>query len=85
VRAQSKDTDLQAEMTQVDLPRNATPARRASIALSLSETAIGLARRAIRLQNADFSERDLLLRFVAIHYGPELAESVDRELRRRSR
>jgi hypothetical protein len=72
-------------MVQIDLLRKATVARRAAIAFSLSETAIGLARRAIRLQNANQTDRDVLLRFVAIHYGPELAEQIDLELRRRSR
>jgi hypothetical protein len=85
MRAQSNDTDLQAEMVQIELLRKATVARRASIAFSLSETAIGLARRAIRRQNSNLTDRDVLLRFAAIHSGQELAEKIDQDLRRRSR
>lgn len=85
MRTQSKDTDLHAEMAQIDLLRKATIARRTFIAFSLSETTIGLARRAIHLQNPNLTNREVLLRFVAIHYGPELAEKIDRDLQRRSR
>jgi hypothetical protein len=83
MRVQSRDTDFSAEMAQIDLLRKAGVGRRASIAISLSETAIGLARKAIRLQER--TDRDALLRFVTIHYGPELAERVDKDLQRRSR
>jgi hypothetical protein len=85
MKTQSEDTDLQAERMQIDLLRKSTVSRRISIAMSLSETVIDLARRAIRLQNKDLAERDLLLRFVAIHYGPGLANSVEKDLRRRAR
>lgn len=85
MRAQSSDTDLYAEKVQIDLLRKATVAQRTAIAFSLSETAISLARRAIRRQNLNLTERDMLLRFVAIHYGPELAKRIDLDLQRRSR
>jgi len=85
MRVQSKDTNLHAERVQIDLLRKASVARRASITFSLSDMAIGLARKAIRLQQASLSERDVLLRFVAVHYGPELADEINEELRRRSR
>ena len=85
MRAQSDDTELRAEIVQVDLLRKATVARRAAIAFSLSETTITLARRAIRVQNTNLTDRAVLLRFVAIHYGPELAERIDLDLRRRAR
>jgi len=84
MRAQSEDTDLKAESMQVELLRSATVARRTAIAFSLSETMIELARRAIRRANPHFSEREVLLRFVALHYHPELAERLDVDLRRRS-
>jgi hypothetical protein len=83
MRAQSEDTDLRSERVQIDLLRKATVTRRAAIALSLSETVIGLARRAIRRQNPYLSDDEVLLRFVAIHYGPELAEKLAMDLRRR--
>jgi hypothetical protein len=84
MRAQSEDTNQQAEMVQIGLLRSSTVARRLSMAFSLSETAIGLARRAIRLQNANLTDRDVLLRFVAIHYGPGWAETIAKDLELRS-
>jgi hypothetical protein len=85
MKTRSEDTDPQAERMQIDLLRKSTVSRRISIAMSLSETAIDLARRAIRLQNKDLADRDLLLRFVAVHYGPGLANRVEKDLQRRAR
>jgi hypothetical protein len=84
VRAQSEDTDLDTERKQIELLRTATVARRTALAFSLSETVIGLARRAIRLANPELSPQDVLLRFIALHYSPALAESLKADLRRRT-
>lgn len=84
MQAQSRDTDLESERVQIDLLRKATIARRSAIAFSLSETAIGLARNAIRLQSPEISDRDVSLRFAAVHYGTELAERIRRYLQRKS-
>lgn len=83
MRAQSEDTNLQAERVQLDLLRRATVARRAATALSLTQTVVELARRAIRRQNPELSEQEVLLRFVAVHYGPELAGRLAAGLERR--
>lgn len=85
MRTQSRDTDLQAERVHIDLLRKASIARRASLAFALSDMTIRLARKAIHRQNAGLNHREALLRFVAIHYGPELAGKVSEDLRRRSR
>jgi hypothetical protein len=85
MRTQSADTELHAEGVQLELLRKATVARRASMAISLSETVVGLARSAIRRQNPHLSDQDVLLRFVAIHYGPDLAERLRIALARRSK
>jgi hypothetical protein len=84
MRPQSEDTDLRAEMVQIDLLRKSTISQRVSMALSLSETVIRLARKAICLQNPHLGDRDALLCFVAIHYGPGLAKSITNNLERRS-
>jgi len=84
MRAQAADTDPKAEKVQLDLLRAATVARRTALAFSLSETVIGMARRAIRRQSPDLTDQDLLLRFVEIHYGPELAERLRENLLERS-
>jgi hypothetical protein len=83
MRAQSEDTDLQAEKVQLDLLRRSTIARRSAIALSLSETVIALARRAIRRENTHLSDQEVMLQFVAIHYGSELAGRLKKDLMRR--
>jgi hypothetical protein len=84
MRTQSRDTDLESERVQVDLLRKATIARRSAMAFSLSETAIELARRAIRLQYPDMNECDVLLRFAAVHYGTDLGEKIRRYLQGKS-
>ena len=71
--ARSADTEPEAERVQIDLLRRAGVARRARLALSLSQMVIGLARRAIRRSLPDATEEDLGLRFVELHYGRELA------------
>jgi hypothetical protein len=45
---------------------------------------IRLARKAIRQQAPLFTDREVLLRFAAIHYGAALAEDVRRYLIRKS-
>lgn len=84
MRAQSEDTDLRAEGIQIGLLRQATAARRVTIALSWSEQTIDLARKAIRRRHPQLSEREVLLKFVSLHYGPDIAERLAQDLTRRS-
>jgi hypothetical protein len=84
MRSQSEDTDLKTELEQIEMLRSATVARRTALAFSLSETVIGLARRAIRRANPQRSPQETLVRFVALHYGPELAERLNLDLQQRS-
>ena len=83
MRTQSEDTSPQAERVQIALLRKATVARRATTALSLTQTMVGLARKAIRRQHPELSEQEALLRFVAVHYGLELAARLAADLERR--
>lgn len=41
---------------------------------------MSLSRRAIRTRHPDWSEQEVLLEFVAVHYGRELAERVRNHL-----
>lgn len=77
------DTARQAEEVQVSLLRQATVAKRLAIMCSLSQTVIELSRRAIRRANPTWSQRELDLAFVAIHYGEELAHGLRSYLERR--
>jgi hypothetical protein len=73
---QSPDTAPEVEKVQIELIRAASVAKRISLALSLSETAMFLSRRAIQRANPSFSRRQLDLAFVAHHYGQNLAERL---------
>jgi hypothetical protein len=65
-----------ADRHQLELLRAATPAQRLRLARSMSATAIDLARSAIRARHPELSEQEVLLRFVEVHYGAELAAKV---------
>ena len=85
MRTQSSDTDLQTETIQLELFRRASVAKRVAAVISLSQSTIELACRAIRRQSPNCGEREVLLRFVAIHHGSELAERLRCDLARRPR
>lgn len=77
------DTSAEAEQVQIALIRRAPVSRRLHMAWSLSATVIGAARQALLRARPDASPRDIDLRFVELHYGPELAAAVRVELVRR--
>ena len=70
------DTDPDVLRIQVALLRQATPARRVQLALSLSASVMQLARAGIRRRSPGISEREAALRFVEIHYGADIADAV---------
>lgn len=84
MRTQSRDTDPPVEKVQMDLLRTASIAQRVAVAFSLSKTVIRLARDAIRRQNPQSTDREVMLSFVAINYGAELAEDLRIYLQRKS-
>lgn len=77
------DTHPDVEKMQILLLRQATMAKRFSIMCSLSQTAISLARRAIKRANPDLSQRQLDVLFVRYHYGDELADRFQSYLEQR--
>jgi len=81
--ARSIDTTREAEQVQLELLRGASPAARLGVAVSLTQTVIGAARRALARTSPQASQRHLDVRFVALHYGRELAERLEQELARR--
>ncbi len=78
-------TSPAADDVQVRLLRDAGTAGRATRALSLSRSVIALSRRAIGRRHPEWSEREVLLEFVAVHYGRNLAQRVRHHLERRGR
>ncbi len=85
MRTQSDDTDLQAEKMQLSLLRRATLRQRVAATASLSKTTINLAIKAIRRQNPGMGDQEVLLRFIEIHHGSELAGKLRIDLARRSK
>ena len=68
------DTEVKTEKIQIALIRKLNTSERISRLRSLSQTVISLSRRAIRRANPDLSEKELNYKFVAYHYGNEIAE-----------
>jgi hypothetical protein len=85
VPARPADTSLDAEQVQAALFRAAPVARRIRIALGHSATMIGAARRAIARAHPGLSAREHDLRFVDLHYGPDIAAGLRADLSRRDR
>ena len=73
-----------ADRIQVDLLRRAGVAERFRLVCSLSSTVVELSRQAIRDRHPEWSEREVLLEWAAVHYGRELAERVRRYLKERA-
>ncbi len=83
--ALDSDTSPAAARAQIELLRAAGPARRAALTGSLSHTVIALSRNALRIRMAGASERQVLLRWVALTYGEDLSRRVESYLETRGR
>ena len=83
IPARPADTALDAERVQVALLRAAPIARRLQLALGLSATVVGMARRALARAQPHASAQELDLRFVELHYGFDCSEGLRMELERR--
>lgn len=84
MRTQSIDTHPRAEKVQIQLLRQAGLSRRLELARSLSLTTIEMSRNAIRKRYPEMNELQALLRFVALCYGPSLAERLEHYIKRRT-
>ena len=78
------DTTADAERVQIALLRAAPVSRRLRVAFSLTARSITAARRAIARAEPGLSDIERDLRFVAVHYGAELARELREHLARRS-
>jgi hypothetical protein len=77
------DTDSETERVHLELLRNASPARRIRLALSLSSTVMSLSRGGLARRLPDASPEEVGLMFVALHYGADLASELRAELAER--
>lgn len=74
------DTDPETERVHLELLRQASPGRRIRLALSLSQTVMSLSRAGLARRMPDASPQEVNLRFVALHYGADLAEDLRADL-----
>jgi hypothetical protein len=74
------DTDPETRRVHLELLRCASPGRRIQLALSLSQTVIVLSRGGLARVLEDASSEDVGLRFVALHYGADLAADLRNDL-----
>jgi hypothetical protein len=77
------DTDPEAGRVQMELLRQASPARRLRLALSLSRSVLALSREGIARRRPGASGEEVGVEFVRLHYGPDLADELERHLRSR--
>jgi len=70
------DTDPETGRVHLEMLRSASPHQRLRLALSLSGTVMSLARHGIARAQPGASPEEIGLRFVALLYGPQLAEDV---------
>jgi hypothetical protein len=82
---QSRDIRPEAEHVQIELLSKASTERRLELGLSLSQTALRIARLAIAQANPQASEEERKLLFVEVAYSKELADRVRAYLAKRQR
>lgn len=79
------DTDPETERVHLQLLRQASPGRRIRLALSLSRTVMSLFRGGLARRMPDATDEEVALRFVALHYGADLADDLRADLAERRR
>ncbi len=76
----ASDTSAEAAAVQLEALRRAGSHGRAALALAMSKTVCALSRRAIARAHPGISDDELIVEFVAAHYGQALAESLRADL-----
>lgn len=76
----ASDTDPETQRKHMELLRRASPSKRLCLALSLSRTVMALSRAGLARRLPEATPQDVGLRFVALHYGEDLADQVRRAL-----
>ncbi|MDZ7616216.1 MAG: hypothetical protein U1E05_04380 [Patescibacteria group bacterium] len=77
------DTPPEIEQLQIELLRQKTVTERMALAGNLTHFVIQLSRQAIARQHPEWTQRQVDLEWVAVHYGRELAESLRADLESR--
>jgi hypothetical protein len=74
------DTDPETERVHLELMRRASPGRRIRLALSLSQTVMSLSRGGLARRLPGAPPHEVGIRFVALHYGADLADELRADL-----
>ena len=75
------DTSADAEMVQHELIRRIAPSQRVEKSLQLSSDLIRSAKAAIRRRHPEFTENEIAVEFIELHYGANLAAAVRARLK----
>ena len=75
------DTDPEARLVQMELLRRASPERRLRLALSLSRSVLTLSLEGVARRRPGATPEEIGVEFVRLHYGPDLADELERHLR----
>ncbi|MHC2067327.1 hypothetical protein ACYFX5_07640 [Bremerella sp. T1] len=75
------DTHPDALEFQLQMFRGMTGEQRASKGIALSGLMVSMAKNAIRRQFPEFTEQEVVLKFIELNYGDDLARSVETRLR----
>jgi hypothetical protein len=70
------DTHTNAQRLQIELLRKLSVAERFLKVRQLTAWTVGLSKRAIARANPDLTVAEVNLKFIELHYGPELAQRV---------
>jgi hypothetical protein len=71
------DTTPDAEKVWIELLRKTSTTQRLAKAISLTQSTIAMAKRAIRRAHPDLSPHDADMMFISVHYGKDLTQKVD--------
>lgn len=77
------DTHPDAEAVQLELIRQMSPEKRVGKAIALSGQVIRMAKAAIRRQFPQYTEEEVGIKFIEVHYGEALASAVEAHLKGR--
>lgn len=76
MKTQSQDTSPAAEQAQIEILRRLGTRGRIARMRSLTRSTQRLARRALRQARPELNERQLIIEWVRINYGEELAQAM---------
>jgi hypothetical protein len=74
------DTDPETMRVWIQMWRDASPQRRLALALGSSAQVIQLSKEAIARQHPDWSQKQIGVEFVRVHYGKQFAAALAERL-----